>query len=268
MIARALRYICVSFLFSQFALAGPIQNEVILLLDGSGSIYDSGFVTWNAMLDTANLIVSQTESSNTAHGVGIVSGGRSIHTVANAAAAGKMNMHWGLHDGAIDPFTGATIDGTQSSGDVTGFLDGLDDSDWPSGFSWHEASFEMALQSFLGSSNTGDTNKFIFFLTDGTSPTAGHELIGPGYESSTYQDLLALGVNIVSILFDNGTVQDTDYFEALVTDPNYLISASDLSFDASTIVPSDVPEPGSLIIMTLGMLGIALRRRQVRLVRG
>lgn len=252
---RSTLFVFSVLLGSGHAIAGVVDNEVIILLDSSGSVIDTGYGRWNAMLELAEDIVTETGSGN-AHGVGIFSGCRAIFSLQDCADTGFLSMNYGLHDGAIDPFTGDPITGDQTPGAVSGYLASLDSTDFLGGFSWVDEALTMALQSFVSSSNTVLGERHLFFLTDGRPPTSGHSPVdGFGFESDTLQGLRSLGVNIHAIEFSADP--DVDYLNALTNDPNNVYAAESFT-GAGGIVTSVTPVPGpmTLIVLVMGLVGL------------
>lgn len=255
---RSALFVFSVLLGSGHATAGVVDNEIIILLDSSGSVFDTGYARWNSMLDLAESIVTETESGN-AHGVGIFSGCRATFTLQNCADAGFLSMNYGLHDGAIDPFTGNPITGDQSPGEVSGYLAGLDSSDFLDGFSWIDEALNMVLQSFISSTNTVLGERHIFFLTDGGPPTSSHSPVGAGFESDTLLGLRSLDVNIHAIEFGPDPV--LDYLNALTGNPDNVYSAESFTGTTGIVNPvTPVPGPLTLLVLVIGLGGLISRR--------
>ena len=244
--------------------AGTVDNEIIILMDGSGSVYDSDYARWLGMISLANQIVSDTETGN-AHAIGIASGCSASYNATTCADQGRLNMHWGLHDGAVDPLTGNPIPGSQGPGDVGTFVSGLGTADFPGGYSWHDEALGMALDSFAGSSNTVTNSRHLFFLTDGQGPTSGHEplTVDPGtgavdYQSAALVALRDLGVQITAVIFEGPATVEYDYLLGLVDSPDHLFSSSDFDDVSSIVTPAvGTPAPASLLLMLLGVAVLA-----------
>ena len=168
-------------------------------------------------------------------------------------------MRWGLHDGAVDPFTGTVIAGDQNAGAVSSYVAGLGNSDFLHGHSWHDEAFFMALQSFNESTNTVLGGRYVFFLSDGLGSTSGHfPATADGCQSTTLQALKAMGVDINAITV--GDRADVDFLTAITGDPNNLFDADDF-IDFSSIVtpPTSTPAPFSVALLALGVIGLLLQ---------
>lgn len=264
--SKGILLIC-TLLGSTQTIADVVDNEIIILIDSSGSLYDPDYARWNAILDVAEYIVTETGSGN-AHGVGIFSGcSAAFTTFACANNSNRLGMDYGLHDGAIDPFTDNPIQGDQSAGAVASYLSGLGPSDFLGGFSWYDEALAMALHSFQNSSNTVTGSRYLFFLTDGQDATLGHSPADEnGYRSDALIDLLALDVDINAVEF--GPDADYGFLRALTGDTDNVFSGTDFaSLDLSEIVTTPVvatPAPLPVSLLALGLLGAWLRRALVR----
>lgn len=253
-----------SLVWSTHASAGVVENEIIILLDSSGSLFDTGFSTWNAMLDYAENLVQTTEAGN-AHDVGIVAGCNSSTTLTECADPdrqsrneGFLNMHHGLHDDAIDPYSGRVIPGDQAAGAVTTFVMDLDESDFTFGFSWHDEALAMALISFEASSNTVNGSREVFFLTDGQGATLGHSPVGEnGAISDTLQSLRDADIRLNVVNF--GSSPDLNYLTALTGSLNNVTNGFG-TLHVDRLV--NVPAPATIALFALGLLALMIRRRR------
>lgn len=137
--------------------AGPVQNEILFLMDMSGSMLapsthpDGIYAYWQQEIDFVQNFVDQTyraDGSN-AYGIAHYSGSSAGNTVNSAAAAGRMNLVYGPNDPDTDPFTGNSVSGAQDKASLDAFIGGMGPADFEGGFSWTSVALGLAHAVFL-----------------------------------------------------------------------------------------------------------------------
>ena len=253
--------------------AAPVQNEILFLMDSSGSMFDTNYLYWQSSIDWVQNFVDQTHRADGSNAYGIInfSGGTASQTVQNAADNNRLNLVYGLSDPSIDYHTGNSVPGAQDKASLDAFIGGMGSADFRGGHTWTDAALNLAHNTFLMSPNP-NTNKFIFLLTDGHI-TPGQEpvIADPGtgqatFESDTYQDLQAAGVTFSAV-----TVQTPQFSQSLLDQyllpfasaPENLFSVTGTD-DFSNFLPSSsvaMPAPAAAVFIGFGAIFVGLRRR-------
>lgn len=251
------------------ASAGPVENEILFLMDMSGSMAASSghpdgiYAYWLQEIAFVQNFIDQTHRADGGNAYGIIhfSGGTSSQTVEQAAQNGRMNLVYGLTDPDTDFHTGNSVPGAQDKASLDAFVGGMGPADFEGGLSWNAAALDLALKTFALSPNTG-TNRYIFFLTDGEPATSGFELTDPGtgYVSPELQQAQAEDITIAAVGFD--ITSDLTFFESVPSSPDLFFDgagSNDFSdFLPDSSVTASIPAPPVWAFL-LG--GLAITRR-------
>lgn len=255
------------------AMAGPVQNEVLFLMDSSGSMFDSTFSKWQSSIDWVRNFVDETHRADGSNAYGIInfSGGISSQTVENVKNAGRLNLIYGLTPGMTDPLISSpdTVPGAQDKASLDGFIGAMGPADFRNGRTWTDAALQLAYETFALSGNS-DTNKFIILLTDGQITTGQHPVIAENglttYESSTLQNIRADDIALSVVTIDPLQSDVDDYLVPLVSAPELLFAVDGFN-DFSDFLPAAavaMPGPPAFAFLILGLGAIAYRRRNER----
>ena len=260
------------FMSSAPVAAGPVQNEILFLMDMSGSLRapsthpDGNFAYWQQEINFVQSFVDQTYRADGGNAYGIVhySGSSSANTVSQSAAAGRMNLVYGLNDPDTDPYTGSSVSGAQDKASLDAFIGGMGPADFEGGFSWTSVALGLAQAVFDASSN-GDTNKYLFILTDALPATVGYEAADEfGYVSPELQALRAADVTIAVAGF-NLSSSSFPFLDLVPSAPELVFDGADPQNDFTDFLPQvDValPAPPAAAFLLLGVAALAVRRRR------
>lgn len=182
--------------------------------------------------------------------------------------AGRLNLVYGLTPGMTDPLIPApgTVPGGQDKASLDSFIGAMGPADFRGGFTWTDEALQLAFETFALSGN-GDTNKFIFLLTDGQF-SSGHEpAIASGgvttFESDTIQSIRASGISLSVVAVDASQAELVDFLVPLVSAPELLFAVGG-SNDFSNFLPSSsvaMPAPATAGFLLAGCVFLAVRRR-------
>ncbi|MEM7404892.1 MAG: vWA domain-containing protein [Pseudomonadota bacterium] len=244
------------------ARAMPITDEVIFLLDSSGSIANTApgggvdLSNWTAQIDFAKSLYESIYKPDGSVAFGLINFSGCTASTSPATCADPFSPSYRLrieHD-----FT----DG-QSDSDLDALFDGLDDTDFLRGHSWIDDALQLAHNMFAGSPNVGDNpNRTIILLTDG-NPTNQHEPwdVGGGFQSNNTQSLLALNVVLNLVAVDIDPASDPDFFGFT---PNLAVLDDPSTFSALQVPLASASAPASVALALPILLLVRTRRGRRR----
>ncbi len=252
------------------AQAAPVQNEILFLMDSSGSMFDTGYAKWQSSIDWVRNFVDQTHRADGSNAYGIInfSGGSASQSVAQVAAANRMNLVYGTGTPSTDFYTGNPVPGAQDKASLDAFIGGMGPADFRGGFTWTDEALTLAYNTFQTSPNIS-TNRFIFLLTDGSITSGHYPVIASGgatiFESDTLQAIRSDDISLSVVTFDPLITDLQDYLAPLVSAPGLLLSVNDL-VDFNEILPpaavTAMPAPVTVAFLALGVAFFAVRNRK------
>ena len=232
-----------------------VTTEIVIVLDSSGSVYDSLYANWTAELDFARDLIDDHYRPDGSVAFGLINySGDGQADYQGDIDAGRLKTEFGLLD-----YT--------SKADYLNYVGSMGESDFFRGFSHLDHALQMAANLFDASGRTGVDRYIVLFCDNGPYPMPNdppyQSADSMGYVSDTLLGLRAggVGISIISMTTDSDTFDD--YILPVAESSQYAINltsyAEALDYETqadSLLLP--IPEPATMSLMALGGLAVTV----------
>lgn len=249
--------------------AAPVQNEIMFMMDSSGGLYDPAYANWNTQINWVQNFINQTHRADGSNAYGIMTfsglNPNNFNYQQNLNGGGVRVLH-SLWAGATNPHPDGPLNpsSAQNPADLNDYTTGITDGDFLRQFTRTDDALTYVLNQFQTFS-TGDTNKFIFILTDG-GVTPGFEPATATTVSPTLQAIRDSGITVGAVAVDISASGLEEFFDYVPSSPD-LVFAVDGFNDFSDFLPeaqvAAIHAPPALALFFGGIAFLAARRRRI-----